>query len=246
MSVESFLDGKANLKEKLSNCNNVGTFRGIALDLQSQLNQISKELAPHDLQKYSKELDELLRDINTRTPPQVVKLQFKKKPKLRLFQNKSKEAVNDRNTSQSQMVSDQDFNVVQATTTYENLQRCSIIGTHLIDDTGSLSFKGLKLCTINLYEPIFRQGSITLVNCYDCSIYIHTGKETQLRLHDLKGCKLMIRPSQAPQRIVMERCRECTFHEVCKPWITIQEFDNLALTQEKPRNYAFKPLEDWW
>ena len=148
--------------------------------------------------------------------------------------------------TQSQMVSNQDFNIVQATATYENLQKCTIIGTHFINDTGSLTFKDLQSCTINLYEATFREGSIIISNCNDCSIYIHTGRETQLRLHDLKGCKLMIRPSQAPQRIVMERCRECVFHEVCEPWITIQEFDNLALTQEEQRNYTFVSLEDWW
>lgn len=246
MSVESFLKSKVSLREKLTNDDNTESLRENALELQTQLNQVSKELPPHDLQKYSKELDELVKDINARVPPQVVKLQFKKKPKPRLFQNRSRKVENIQSATQSQMVSDQDFNVEQATTTYENLQRCSIIGTRPIKDSGSLTFKDLESCTINLYEPIFREGSIVVSNCSDCSIYIHTGRETQLRLHDLKGCKLMIRPSQAPQRIVMERCRECIFHEVCEPWITIQEFDNLALTQEGPRNYAFKPLEDWW
>lgn len=245
MSVEAFLESKASLREKLARHENLDALRENALELQNQLNELSKELTPYDLQKHFKELDELLKDINARVPPQVVKLEFKKKPKPRLFRNRPKRCVTDKTVTQSEMVSEQDFNIVQANAVYENLQSCKIIGTHTINDTGSLTFKDLESCVIIIYEPTFREGSIVISNCNDCSIYIHTGKEAQLRLHDLKDCKLMIRPSQAPQRIVMERCSECTFDEVCKTWVSIQEFDNLGLTQGPP-SYTFKTLEDWW
>lgn len=247
MCIESLLKGKDSLRDKLTkNDEDTETLRGDSLELQNQLNQIANEISPHDLQKCSKELDELLKDINARVPPPVVKIQFKKKPKSRSIRNRPKMAAGDTSNESKMVSSDQDFNVVEATTTYENLLRCTVTGTHTIEETGNLTFQNLESCTINIYEPVFHAGSIHLLNCNDCSIYLHTGKEAQVRLHALKNCKLMIRPSHAPQRIVMERCQDCVFHEVCEPWVTIQEFDNLGMLQEQPLSYTFKKTPDWW
>lgn len=214
--------------------------------LQNLLNHIAPELAPYDLQRYSKDTNEILKLLDVKAPIAVKSFQFKVKPK---FKRKEEAAVAVTGNDYKLPTKDQLIYLQGRSAVYENLQGCVLENDHSIALTGSLTLKKLVSCTINLREIPFDEGSIMMVDCNACSIFLHAGKNTQIRLHNLQNCKILIRPVKGLRQIVvMENCQNTVFHESCRSSITVQEFDNLALTKEKDatNNYQFQAFDFPW
>ncbi|AQZ09426.1 CIN2 (YPL241C) [Zygosaccharomyces parabailii] len=241
---QEFVERRDNLLREVQAGQDTCLLKEHAHHLQNLLNHIAPELAPYDLQRYSKDINEILKLLDVKAPIAVKSFQFKIKPKFERKERATQTApVNDyKLPTKNQVIYLRGLSAV-----YENLQGCVLENDYSIGLTGSLTLKTLVSCTINLREIPFDEGSIMMVDCSACSILLHAGMNTQIRLHNLQNCKILIRPVKGLRQIVvMENCHNTIFHESCRPSITVQEFDNLALTKEKnaKKNYQFQAF-DW-
>lgn len=241
---QEFAKRKAELQKELEDGQGTYLLQKHAHDLQHFLNQISSELAPHDLQKLSGDTEELLKSINDKISNRVENFQFKGKPKFRKRPAAAPLVVDEEAIPP---VVEQDIILKQPTASYENLHRCFIANYRFMAQTGSLALRRLFFCTVTLNESPFDEGSILMTDCRACSIQLHTGRRIQIRLHNLQDCKLLIKtPEGLKQTIVMENCQNTIFHKSCEAWITVQEFDNLQLTEEKSTKYKFEAFDKSW
>lgn len=240
---QEFVEKRDNLLREVQAGEDACLLKEHAHQLQNLLNHIAPELAPYDLQRYCKDTNEILKLLDVKAPTAVKSFQFKKKPK---FKRKEEATVTATGNDYKLPTKDQVIYLQERSAVYENLQGCVLENDHSIALTGSLTLKKLVSCTINLREIPFDEGSIMMVDCNACSIFLNAGRNTQIRLHNLQDCKLLIRPVKGfRQIVVMENCHNTILHESCRSSITVQEFDNLALTKEDAtKNYQFQAF-DW-
>ncbi|CCH62102.1 hypothetical protein TBLA_0G01580 [Henningerozyma blattae CBS 6284] len=235
------------LKEKITN-------------IQIKLNQKVEEISKYDVERYSHTINKLTTKLYSRNNTNNSTLN--KPKKFQFNRNRNKDAIQ----TEIQDSSDKVFNEANNTNilarqtirmdnklaTVSNLEYCTIMvdSNYSKKPTGSITFSNIKKSIIYSRDILFESGSIFFNDCKECIILLELSSKnrTQLRLHNLIGCKIYFK-SNDKQTIIIEDCKNCVFHNDTEGHLDVKDFNNLGLSIDDLafKNYDFEEfeIENW-
>ncbi|CCD25450.1 GTPase-activating protein CIN2 NDAI_0F01310 [Naumovozyma dairenensis CBS 421] len=233
-----------------------------AIELNKIFNEISNDLPTYDMERYSSQLQSLLKVINSKnisnntSSSNSRRFKFKKTSSLRKKTAKVEEKTNNGElTSVDLNTSGKSIHLsVERTQAYKNLVNCIVVsGSNIIPEdenvNGSLSFHNIDNTLINLQSIPFNNGSFFISNCKNSVILLatRTNNTIQVRLHELNNCKIYIQSAisgregeNKDQNVILENCSGIIFHERSKPYLEIQDFTNLNLNGSYTSNECYR------
>lgn len=230
------------LQSEIETNDNLAEFIIKVNELHKYLIDISPGLSSHEKEKYGIDITNLVQQI-------ADKERLKEQVKPKIFQFKGKERTSDDTRTpagdvpvieeemlHNEITTGADIVLREPNCSFLDLSRCKVSsGPNPAPPTkaGSLTFHRIADTVINLQELPFQTGSIFISECQDSVVVFNvpTDGHLQVRLHNLRNCKLLI-SSQHPQTVIMEGCEKCCFHSSTQPNIVIRDFSNINLEND--------------
>lgn len=212
------------------------------------LTDLSPNLSPYDKERCQSRVDFLLKQINTKesSASRGSKLfQFQRKPKP------TKKVARTHNATQHHYqkaitTTNEQIVVTEPTAVYEDLDHCQVTTKreHTIKNAGSFILRKVNNTLIRCQPLVFETGSLFITDCESSSIVcdLPPHNAVQVRLHNLKNCKLFLLPTDntSKQVVILENCTNCIFHEDTKGRLEIKNFTSLNLTEDSPLDYKYE------
>ncbi|CAI1745382.1 hypothetical protein SEUBUCD646_0P00500 [Saccharomyces eubayanus] len=227
------------------------------MDLQTELNASAPSLTPYEKERFSSDMENLLKLISTGLS--------KSRGKKRLFSFKQRvlPATVQENFAQREIMNKpreitttgKDYVLERRDSTFENLESCTVTSEkgHSDNDSGSgsLSFYSITGSIINLQKLYFKVGSIFMTDCKDSIILLRlpSDGDIQIRSRNLENCKFsidMVAPDRdCKQVVIIENCHDCVFNAGTREHLVIQDFSNPFQSNgtEDSSAFAFKEFD---
>lgn len=215
------------------------------------LTDLSPSLSPYDKERCQSRVDFLLKQINTKesSASKGSKLfQFQRKPRP------SKKVVRTHNATQDNYqkaitTTNEQIVVTEPSAVYEDLNHCQVTTKkeHTIEKAGSFILRKVNNTLVRCQPLAFETGSLFITDCERSSIVcdLPPHNAVQVRLHNLKNCKLFLLPTDttSKQVVILENCTNCIFHEDTKGRLEIKNFTSLNLTDDSPLDYKYESYD---
>lgn len=214
-------------------------------EANTELNELSYSLPPYELRLFSSELDSLLKEsgeVKASKTKGTRKRRFKFTKRSeraeRLPTTDFQTSISDKEPEVQPIVSEKIIIEQEQIQNFKNLYKCILESKQKPYEmpyaSGSLSMENIQESTIELPHMPFLNGSIFMTDISNTLIRILLPQNSsiQIRLHNIKDCKLYIMKmpkSVDKQTIVIENCKGCIFHADTEAAINIQNFCNLQL-----------------
>ncbi|CAE6529113.1 CPS_HP_G0137860.mRNA.1.CDS.1 [Saccharomyces cerevisiae] len=239
------------LERELSETSDYKTLQKKTISLRSELNTLSHSLTSYEKEHFSNDIENVLKSINAKLS------ESKGKKRLFSFKQKNSSSAVHKNVERTELANAPAYTTTlkkhyvleKGDSAFENLEFCTVTSTTDYSGnsalSGSLCFRNITKCVINLQRIFFQTGSIFITDCTDSIIFLRSpsDKDFQIRLRDLKNCKILIEklsPSiDCKQVVIIENCHKCIFNASTRDHLIIQDFSNPFQSEETEDNSAF-------
>ncbi|SMN21550.1 similar to Saccharomyces cerevisiae YPL241C CIN2 GTPase-activating protein (GAP) for Cin4p [Maudiozyma saulgeensis] len=245
-------------KENLQSGTNIAGIKTKVTSLREDLQKHAPDLSPYEVELHNKHIDKLVKDVDEKLKLSGTKdkvFEFAKTPISKLGpRGSSRKGTGLENPIIDGRATfmDLDFVLLDSNKTYKSLERCTLSSTDYNDKSkaGSLTIQCIEKSVVSLQSLPFKNGSIFVSDASNCILILHMPKDdkVQVRLHNLYKCKMLILCDDylsSKQTVVVENCKECTFHQSSETHLTIENFNNVTKSKNLENSEPFKDPNDY-